>query len=602
MSQTPDMADVILEPMPSYSVLYRGRSMEIDSHLDLLDMLEETAKTQPDRPALSLGEQMIHYGELYAQAQSLAGWMQSESQLKAGDRVALYLPNSLSYLIAIYAAWQAGLVVVNLGLVNDQAQVLYQLQDSGCKLLFTVPQLLPSVQSMLLKTSVRHIITTQNDDHIRLGRRVLKMLSPRQWVKSMRHERPLINHVRLRSILNMRLGEQEWPKRCADDVAMIQYTSGTTGRPKGATLTHGNMSANVQQSQRILGEHLLSGERLLTPVSLQHVLGLGFVLLGLSMRCHVMLASMQALIKTPEQIKAYDVHAVLGVPMLYEHLLRTDIDFKTMPHLRLFLCGASPASRVLQEQWFARTGKYLSEGYGMSETSPVIAASPPDRIKIGSVGVILPNTEVRVVGANQQAMDFDQAGELWVRGPQVMRGYWQHPGATLEVMTHDGWFQTGDIVSIDSDGYLRMLERKKDVFWVQNQMIFPTGLEHAAATHEDVLDCVAVQDVNAAKQAVRLYVVAREGLTKDVLHQHLTRHLQHIELPDQIEFVNHLPRGPMGKLLRRLLRDRGPDTRREVPAESVVAPVVDTSEYISVKKEPSTDTTRESPDDKSANS
>jgi long-chain acyl-CoA synthetase len=545
-----------------WTPLYCGRGMVFDFDHDLFALLDAAATAQPDCAALSLGDQTLSYGDLNTQSTLLAGWLLSESGLKAGDRVALYLPNSLSYLIAIYAAWRAGMIVVNLGLAHEQAQVLYQLQDSGSKLLFTVPKLLPKVQGMLLDTSVRHVVTTQPSDHDGFGRRVAQLLSPARWVRQLKTDRSLLNEIRLRRILNMRLGEQDWPLRQPDDVAMIQYTSGTTGRPKGSTLTHRNLVANAQQSRRVLGEHLLEGERLLSPVSMQHVLGLGFVLLGLSMRSHVILANMQELTSNTALLAQANPHALLGVPMLYDHLLRTGFDPLTTPHLRLFLCGASPASRILQEKWHALTGKYLCEGYGMSETSPVIAASPPERIRIGTVGVILPNTDVRVMSAAGRTVGFNEAGELWVRGPQVMRGYWQHPGATLEVMTHDGWFCTGDIVSVDSDGYLSMLERKKDVFWVQNQMIFPTEVEHAAATHEDVLDCVAIQDSSQPRQPVRLYVVAREGLTKDVLHRHLTRHLQHIELPDQIEFVDHLPRGPMGKLLRRLVRDRSDNGSR----------------------------------------
>lgn len=557
---------------PEWLPLYCGRGMALSFDHDLYDTLAEAATTHADRPALSLGTQMLSYGDLKAQSDALASWLLSESGLKVGDRVALYLPNSLSYVMAIYAVWRAGMIVVNLGLAQEPAQVLYQLQDSGSKLLFTVPQLLPNVQSMLLQTSVRHVVTTQPNDHDGFGRRVVQLLSPVQWIRKLKHERPLVSEVRLRRILGMRLGVQAWPTRDIHDVALIQYTSGTTGRPKGSTLTHRNLVANTQQSRRVLGEYLLEGERLLSPISMQHVLGLGFILMGITMRCHVILANMQALISQPDVLSSTDPHALLGVPMLYEHLLRIGFDPSTTPHLRLFLCGASPASRILQEKWHTLTGKYLCEGYGMSETSPVIAASPPDRVRIGTVGVIVPNTDVRVVvPATGQAAGFNEAGELWVKGPQVMRGYWQHAGATLDVMTHDGWFCTGDIVSIDQDGYLSMLERKKDVFWVQNQMIFPTEVEHAAATHEDVLDCVAIQDSTQPCQPVRLYVVAREGLTKDVLHRHLTRHLKQVELPDHIEFVDHLPRGPMGKLLRRLLRDRSDDGRRSSRSRSARA-------------------------------
>lgn len=194
----------------------------------------------------------------------------------------------------------------------------------------------------------------------------------------------------------------------------------------------------------------------------------------------------------------------------------------------------------------------------MSETSPLIALSPPDRIRVGAAGVILPETEVRIASLQQggQAAGFNEAGELWVRGPQVMRGYWQHPGATLQMITPDGWLQTGDIVSLSEDGYLTVLERQKDVFWVQNQIVFPQDVEQAATLHEDVLDCVAIQDQQDLTKPVQLFVVAKAGLTRERLQSHLNAQLKKIQLPDHIVFVDHLPRGVMGKLMRRLLRER----------------------------------------------
>lgn len=544
------------EPWQPVLPLYRAPHVAFDQQQTLLDLLRQTANTVADRPALTLASQTLTYQALQHQVDLLATWLIEEAGLRAGDRVALYLSNSLSYMVSIYAAWQARLIAVNLGMTQHMEQVQYQLQDAGAKVLITVPAALKQIQPMLLNTSIRHVLTSQADDHAGFGARLKKLVSPKQWFSRLR-EKSLIHDVRLRHVFATTRARSEWPQVEPQDVALIQYTSGTTGRPKGAVLTHANLMANFQQSRYQLGAHLNDGERMLCPVSLQHVLGLSFVLMMLASRCHVVLTSMSELLKAPECLIDYDVHAMIGVPMMYDQLLRSQVDFRAMTRLDLFLCGGSPTSRILQQHWLERTGHYLCEGYGMSETSPLISTNSPDHIQIGTVGKIVANTEVRVIAPlSGMSVGFDAAGELWVRGPQVMRGYWQHAGATAEVMTPDGWLRTGDIVSLSAEGDLTMLERHKDVFWVQNQMVFPKEVESVATTHQDVVECVAVQDEQQNKKPICLYVVAKNGLTHDVLQQHLTRHLKQIELPDQIVFVDRLPRNPMGKLLRRFWRDR----------------------------------------------
>jgi long-chain acyl-CoA synthetase len=544
------------EPWQPVLPLYRAAYIALDEQHTLLDLLRQTATTVADRPALTLASHTLTYQALQHQVDLLATWLIEEAGLRAGDRVALYLCNSLSYIVAIYAAWQARLIAVNLGMIQQIDQVQYQLQDSGAKVLITAPTALKHVQPMLLNTSIRHVLTSQADDHAGFGTRLKKLVSPTQWFKRLR-EKSLIHDIRLRHVLSTTRAREEWPSIEPHDLALIQYTSGTTGRPKGAALTHANLMANFQQSRHQLGAHLNDGERMLCPISLQHVLGLSFVLMMIASRCHVVLTTISDLLKAPEQLIDHDVHAMIGIPMMYDQLLRSQVDFRAMTRLDLFLCGGSPTSRILQQHWFERTGHYLCEGYGMSETSPLISANSPDHLRVGTVGKVVANTEVRVIAPlSGQSVGFDAAGELWVRGPQVMRGYWQHAGATAEVMTPDGWLRTGDIVSLSNDGYLTMLERHKDVFWVQNQMVFPKAVESVATTHQDVVECVAVQDEQQKQKPICLYVVAKNGLTHDVLHQHLTRHLKQIELPDQILFVDRLPRNPMGKLLRRFWRDR----------------------------------------------
>lgn len=567
----------LIEMRQNHQILYRSRGVSINYQSHLLDLLQNAAQTCPEKPAVSLLKYTLNYRELWENVQLLAAWFRQDAELKAGDRVAIYLPNSLSYVVAIYAAWMANLIVVNMGLVSDDEQLIYQLQDSGSKLLVTLPTIVERTQPMLLQTSIRHVVTTTQEDYSGFMRRLSGVFSARHLRTMFRSGPRIVAQTRLRKILSRSNPILEWPQLKISDPALIQYTSGTAARPKGATLTHGNLLANVQQAQHVLGQSLLFGQTGLCPVVMQHILGLGSVLMLLATQSHAVLTSTQELLEQPKILHTYRFDLMSGVPFIYEQLLHSNIDFKTLG-IRIYLCGGSPVSRHLQKAWYALTGCYICEGYGMSETSPLIALSPPDRVREGSAGVILPETEVRIASLQNggQAADFNEAGELWVRGPQVMRGYWQHPGATLQMITPDGWLKTGDIVSLSKDGYLTVLERQKDVFWVQNQIVFPQEIEQAATSHEDVIDCVAIQDLQDNRRPVQLFVVAKAGLTREKLQQHLGHQLKKIQLPDKIVFVDHLPRGVMGKLMRRLLRERfcGESSRAESLARDEAAALV----------------------------
>lgn len=547
----------LLEMRHSHQTLYRSRGVPINYQLHLLEVLQHTVQICPDQPAVSIYQHTLTYRELWDGIQRLAAWFRHDAELKMGDRVAIYLPNSVSYVVAVYAAWMANLVVVNMGLINDDEQLVYQLQDSGSKLLLTLPSIMERTQPMLLQTSIRHVVTTTQEDYAGILRRLSGFFSPRRLRHLFRSSPRIVAQTRLREILSRTTSPLEWPQLKISDPAVIQYTSGTAARPRGATLTHGNLLANIQQTQHVLSLNTRLGQTGLCPVVMQHILGLGSVLLLLSTQGHAVLTSTQELIEQPSMLQAHRFDWVAAVPFVYEQLLHASLDFQALG-ISIYLCGGSPVSRHLQQAWYARTGSYICEGYGMSETSPLVALSPPDRVRIGSAGVILPETEVRVASLRQggQAAGFNEAGELWVRGPQVMRGYWQHPGATLQMITPDGWLKTGDIVSLSEDGYLTVLERQKDVFWVQNQIVFPQEVEQAATSHEDVIDCVAIQDQQDQRRPVQLFVVAKAGLTREKLQQHLNDQLKKIQLPDKIVFVDHLPRGAMGKLMRRLLRER----------------------------------------------
>lgn len=534
-----------------YDSLYQGRKMPLQQST-CLDYFDEAVIQNPSAPAISMGGQTLNYAEVAFSVDALACWLVSDANIKPGDRVALYLPSNLSYMICILAAWRAQLIVTNLSFMLEKSHILHQLQDSGAKLLITIPDYLPRVEKILLQTSIRHIVTTQADDYVNFFGRLKTWLSPKKWLEQWREDTTMIRYVRLRRILSKYKNTYlEWPALSCNDIAMIQYTSGTTGAPKGVVLTHGNLSANYQQTRHILNERLDASKCGLCAIPLQHIVGVTFCLAVLSSGAHVVLTTIDELLHRPKNLQQYPLTLLVGVPIFYEQMLKHEASLHLIKNMELFLCGGSFVSRSLQKEWLKLTGRALCEAFGQSETASLVSINPPQRARVGTVGVVLPNTEVCIVGNKQQSLSFNQPGELWIKGPQVMRGYWQKPVITQQMITHDDWLKTGDIVCISEDGFITMLERKQDTVWWANRQIFPYEIERKICQHEDVVECAMIQDQDETR--VRLLVVAKKGLNIENLKRHIGSLYLGI-LPDSIELVDHLPREAMGRVLRRLLR------------------------------------------------
>lgn len=576
--------DVAVEPVDArprqpaaYGVhaLYQGESIALDVKHSALDHFLVAAAQYPDATAISVKSQHLTYAQLLNRVDCFAGWLRDEAQLRVGDRVAIYLPNSLSYLVAVYAAWRAQLVVVNLGMPNDLLQVQYRLQDSGAKVLVLMPQMLHTLQPLLLPTAVQHIVTTQAQDYAGIGHRMRLLASPKHWLSQFKQSTLRIRHVHLRSILHRAPATFS---RCADaasgavgasaadlatvpsPLAVIQYTSGVTGRAKGVALTHRNLSINHQQCRHRLQPFIAAEKIALCPLSLQSMLGLSYALAFLSVGGHVILTHADDLLATPHRLLARGAHSMLGTPYLYEQLLQKNLDWSAYAQLELLICGGTSSPPALHTEWQQKTGRCLCEGYGMTEASPVLALQLPDARRVDAAARLLPNTEACVVALDSGLpLGFDAVGELWVRGGQMTAAYWQHAGATSDAITPDGWFKTGDMVSLSADGDLTVHERQKDLLWVNNQVVFPKQLEFCTRAYSAVIDCIAVQDQRDQQQAVRLYVAARDDFSEDNLREHLRQHLPDQLLPDQITLVDRVPREKMGQLLRRLWRQGLPE-------------------------------------------
>jgi long-chain acyl-CoA synthetase len=539
------------------TALYYGGGRIAYSDQTVLDLFAQTIETAPYQPALSFNDVNLNYQDLEISAKKLAAWMIRDAHIKSGDRVAIYLPNSLSYGIVVYAAWLAGAVVVNIQLSAQSEHVLHQLKDSSAKLLVTAPSLLTNMQSLLLQTGVRSIVTTRRHDYSDVKSILQNSILTRRLLKFINKKESLLTCVPLRDILAKRSDPIEWPVVLSSDIAVMQYTS-RTSEPLGALLTHGSLIASTSQGLQALGSAIKTGCKVLCPIPLQHIIGIANFLMCVRMQGCFALTSINKLLENPQVIEQqFDM--MLGVSSLYEQLLRESINFNSSSNLPLFLCGGSPISPSLHREWYSRTKHSIIEGYGSSESSLLIAASPPQRVKIGTAGVIVSETEVRIISNQGVDLGFNQAGELWIRGPQLMLGYWQRAQETSHALTHDGWLRTGDIASVDEDGYLRILERKENVFWVDNQVIFPRDIENAACEHIDVIDCmvfqVELQRVGVAQRAIKLFIVVREGLTSDHVFAFLQNRLKTHQMPDIIECVDQMPHDYKRKGLRRLFHE-----------------------------------------------
>ena len=553
----------IQPPWQSYDPLYQGRKMPL-RQISCLEYFDEAVKKNPSAPALSMHGRTLNYAEVAFSVDALACWFIKDANMKPGDRVAIYLPNNLSYMICVFAAWRARLVVTNLSFMLQKNEILHQLQDSGSKLLITIPKFLSRVEKILLQTSIRHIVTTQADDYESLFGRIKNWLSPKKWLEQWREETSMIRYVRLRHIFKKYNNTYvEWPISHMNDIAFIQYTSGNSDIPKGVMLTHCNLTASHQQIAQILNDRLDSSKSGLCPIPLQHIVGVGFCLMMLSAGAHVVLTTLVELLSKPKNLERFASNILIATPAFYAEILKYDATVHLIKNIELFLSGGSVASLDLQQQLHKLTGRHLCEGFSLSETASLISINPPQRLHVGSAGVVLPNTEICIVGQKNQPLGFNQPGELWIRGPQVMRGYWQKPLLTQQAITHDGWLKSGDIVFISEDGFITMLERQRDVISWRGQTFFPQQIERQICEHEDVINCALIQEpatdpsqnlAQPMQGEIRLLVLAKKGLTLESLKQHIAK-LYFAMIPHTIEFVDYLPRGPMGKVFRRVLRN-----------------------------------------------
>jgi long-chain acyl-CoA synthetase len=544
-----------------------GVPAEIDAtqYRSLAHLLEEAFRKYADRKAYACMGKSITFSELDTMSQRMAAWLQAKG-LKPGARVALMMPNVLQYPVALAAVLRAGYVVVNVNPLYTPRELQHQLTDSGAEAIVVLENFAHTLEQVLGQTQVKHVILATMGDLLGGLKGTLVNLVVRK-VKKMVPAYSLPGAVAFNKVLAE--GARETLGQVAighDDIAFLQYTGGTTGVSKGAVLLHRHVIANVLQNEAWFAPTLgrqLAGEQpqFACALPLYHIYALTVcALLGLRV------GGMNLLIPNPRDIKGfikelggYRINIFPAVNTLYNGLLNDD-DFAKLDFSGLMVCpgGGMAVQKAVADKWLKTTGIPIVEGYGLSETSPVVTANRCDISEFtGTIGLPLPSTELRILDDAGNAVPFGTAGEIAVRGPQVMAGYWQRDDETAKVMTPDGFFKTGDIGIMDDKGYTRIVDRKKDMILVSGFNVYPNEVEGVVAAMPGVLEvaCVGVPDQHSG-EAVKLYVVKKDAsLTADQVKAFCKEQLTGYKRPKFVEFRETLPKTNVGKILRRELRD-----------------------------------------------
>lgn len=539
------------------------QTIDIDAYASLADVLERSCAKFGASPAFECMGQRIDFAALDRLTQDFASYLQNVLGLQRGDRVALMMPNLLQYPVALFGVLRAGLVVVNVNPLYTARELEHQLRDSGAKAIVVVENFCATLQQVIDKTQVKHVITTQVGDLLPLPKRVLtnlvvkrvKKLVPKWRIDGSIGFRETLAKGRMQPYARLPLTH--------DDIAFLQYTGGTTGLSKGAVLTHGNVVANLEQIGGWMSPFLDEGrEVIITALPLYHVFALVVnALLFLKLGCrNVLITNPRDMPAFCAELKRSGFTAISGVNTLFNGLLHTpgftELDFSK---LKLAVGGGTAVQQAVAERWKAVTGVGLSEGYGLTECSPVVSFAPLDKPEWnGTIGVPLPSTEVSLRDDDEREVAPGEAGELCVKGPQVMRGYWQKPEETAKVFTKDGWLKTGDVAVFEDKGYLRIVDRKKDMILVSGFNVYPNEIEGVVAQHPGVLEvaCIGVPDEKSG-EVVKIFVVKKDpALTEADLRAFCQQHLTGYKLPRHIAFIDELPKTNVGKVLRKELRGK----------------------------------------------
>lgn len=536
--------------------------IRVDEFRSLNEVRRWICERYPDRPAFSNQGETISYRRLDMLTRAFAAYLRNVVGLARGERIALMLPNLLQYPVALFGALRAGCVVVNTNPRYTARELAHQLADAGATAIVVLDNFAYTLEQALADTPVRHVIIARVGDMLPFPKgRIVNLV-----VKHVRHMVPAWHIGNTMAFSDaLRLGENMALDEAAPeagDTAFLQYTGGTTGVPKGVVLTHGNMVANLQQTTAWVSGVLKEGEEVaVIPLPLYHVFALTATLAFFRLGAHTILITnprdMPAFVR---ELKHTRFTAMIGVNTLFNALLNVPgIDKMDTTSVKVVVAGGMAVQRAVAEKCHRVFGVPLIEGYGLTEASPIVCANPFDIAEYtGTIGLPLPSTEVAIRDETGAELPAGETGEICVRGPQVMKGYWNKPDETSHVFTADGWLRTGDMGFLTEGGYVKLVDRKKDMIVVSGFKVFPNEVEEVVALHPGVLEVAAVAAADQhSDQAVKIVVVRKDpALTADMLLAHCRKHLTGYKVPKYVVFRGGpLPKSNIGKVLRRIVKE-----------------------------------------------
>lgn len=533
-----------------------------DEYISLIEMFENAVRNYADQPAFENMGSIMTYRKLEERSRAFAAYLQNDLKLKKGDRVAIMMPNLLQYPVALFGVLRAGLIAVNVNPLYTPRELEHQLNDAEAETIVIVSNFANTLEQIVDNTPIKNVVLTSLGQMLPRAKGTLVDFVVK-YVKGMVPKYHLPGAISFRKALYKgRRLQYVKPFMSGEDIAFLQYTGGTTGVAKGAILTHRNMIANVLQAKAVYGAVLKGGrETVVTALPLYHVF-------ALTVNCllFVEFGGRNLLITNPRDIPGFvkelqytKFTALTGVNTLFNALINNE-DFRELnfSNLKLAIGGGMAVQKAVAEKWQKITGVALAEGYGLTECSPLVSVNPYNLKEYnGTIGMPVSSTDVRIVDDEGKPLPMDQVGELQVKGPQVMQGYWQRPEATRSTIDEDGWLSTGDIVKIDDKGYITIVDRKKDMILVSGFNVYPNEIEDVVALHGKVLEVAAIGEPNEASgEIVKIFVVKRDpSVSAHEIIEHCRKYLTGYKVPKVVEFIDELPKSNVGKILRRELRE-----------------------------------------------
>lgn len=535
--------------------------INVNEYENIPHLLDESFAKFRDLPSFHCMGTTLTYGQIDELSRKFASYLQNDLGLQQGDRVALMMPNILQYPVALFGVLRAGLVAVNVNPLYTARELEHQLNDSGSKAIVIFENSCRVLQEVVNKTPVKHVLTTQIGDYLKFPKNLIVNFVIKK-VKKMVPDWSLPGSVPFHQAVNSgNPSNYKKPVIKLEDIAFLQYTGGTTGVSKGAILTHGNICANLLQARAWISTLVKPGQEIMiTPLPLYHIFSL-----TANCFCFSTLGALNVLITNPrdipgfaKELKKWKFTAITGVNTLFNGLLNNE-EFRALDfsHLKVALGGGMAVQRAVAERWKEVTKTPLIEAYGLTETSPAACINPMNlKDYNGYIGLPISSTDVCIMDDDGKKLGVDEVGEICIKGPQVMRGYWQRDDETAKVMTADGYFRTGDIGVMNGQGYFKIVDRKKDMILVSGFNVYPNEIEDVVVTHPKVFEVAAVGvPDDKSGEVVKIFVVKKdESLTEEEIKAFCKEKLTGYKVPRLVEFRTELPKSNVGKILRKELR------------------------------------------------